>query len=187
MKRIKKDDITTYYDDNSKKQLELFYDDGKIAQIRFHFDDEDSSIKNKTLSLSPRNFIGGYSFSFDKVIDLGDGKIKTEHYDRDEELWMYNILERTPEYRLTKLFYKNDELISEEKVFYNENGIPYRVKTFESENDEPYRNTDYRIPIFPGYEDSKEIDETKRKELNELINAYLWSDLVEDYEEELPW
>ena len=185
MKRVRKNNLTTYYNDNSNILLELFYNEGKIDQLRFHFDDEDPSIKNKTLSLSPTIFTGGYNFSFDKVIDLGDGRIKTESYDRNEELWMYNIVERTPEYRLTKLFYKDDTLISEEKVFYNKKGIPYRIKNYESSNEEPYRNTDYRIPIFPGFEDSKNIDEEKRDELNDLINAYLWSDLVEPYEEEI--
>ena len=185
MKRVRKNNLTTYYNDNSNILLELFYNEGKIDQLRFHFDDEDPSIKNKTLSLSPTIFKGGFNFSFDKVIDLGDGRIKTESYDSDEELWMYNIVERTPEYRITRLFYKDDTLISEKKVFYNKKGIPYRIKNYESSNEEPYRNTDYRIPIFPGFEDSKNIDEEKRDELNDLINSYLWSDFVEPYEEEI--
>ena len=187
MKRVKEDTITTYYDDNSNVRLQLFYRDGKIDQLRFHFDDEDPAIKNKTLSLSPTIFKGGYSFSFDKEIDLGDGRIKTESYDQDEELWLYNIIERTPEYRHTKLFNRDDTLLSEEKVFYNENGIPYRIKTFESANEEPYRNTDYRIPIFPEYTDISKMTEEDKKKYSELINIYLWSDFVEPYEEELPW
>lgn len=165
----------------------MFYSDGKIDQLRFHLEDEDPTIKNKTLSLSPTIFKGGYNFSYDKIIDLGNGRVKTESYDNNEELWMYNIVEKTLEYKKTSIFWKDGELAEERKVFYNEKGIPYRIKTFCASNDEPYKNTDYRIPIFPGFEDTKKIDETKRKELNDLINVYLWSDLVEPYEEELPW
>ena len=137
------------------------------------------------MSLSPTHFKGGYSFGYDKVIDLGNGRVKTESYDENEKLWIYNIVEKTSKYKKTSIFWKDGELAEERIVFYNENGIPYRFKTFCASNDENYKNTDYRIPIFSGYENSKDFDDKKRDELNDLINAYLWSDFVEPYEEEI--
>lgn len=181
MKRIKDKDVVRYLDEKSEPKMELLYEDGSISQIRFYFSDDDPTIKNKRLYLDTKRFKKGYAQSYERHF-MENGFEKVEVYE-DDELTMYSLSGRTPEYRLTKLFTPEGELFEEERVYYNKKGIPYRIRQW-TKTSKGNQIHDSKIPIFEGYEDASTMTEEDWRDHGDLVFAYLYSDDCEPFEEE---
>jgi hypothetical protein len=101
--------------------------------------------------------------------------IEFEEYYDDGILQSYVTREKTNEYKIS-CFYNSDGFLHNKiKTHYNKNGIPCRREQWDYYNGS-VNHFDEIIPIFPGYENIKDMSEKDKERHSEIIQHYLFLD-----------
>lgn len=85
---------------------------------------------------------------------------------------MFTTTNKTKEYKIIKDFDSKSTLICETKIHYNSKGIPIKVEQWLHEEEKTNFSTEI-IPVFPEYNDLKDMSEEDKKNHSELINSFL--------------
>ena len=110
------------------------------------------------------------------------------YYNDDGSLGTCHTTERTDDYKITCDYDSDGSLMYRCAIYYNDKGVPRKEEVWNYLQKEKEEHFETYIPIFEGYEDASKMSDEDKKELNNLIRAYLSTARKKyDPSNDVPW